>query len=126
MFLNTYKNFPTWRTSLKSNGQESLQNSLPPTCGRIVVQSLFHERAFKATGVDKPERLSRYKEHLELICPREHEIKESMEKTSSVSHLDCYIYIDNGNLLLGFRLYDIRGYFNFPIVTFPFLTGLFN
>ena len=61
----------------------------------------------------------KFAEYLELIYPRELEIKETTETAASSSYLDCYLYIDNGKLTIG--LYDKRDYFNFPIFNFPFL-----
>ena len=58
---------------------------------------------------------------MEFIYPREFEIKETTETATSSSYLDCYLYIDNGNLTT--RLYDKRDDFNFPIVNFPFLSS---
>ena len=63
------------------------------------------------------------KEYLEFIYPRELEIKETTETAASSSYLDCYLYIDNGKLTT--RLYDKRDGFNFPIVNFPFLSGVY-
>ena len=46
----------------------------------------------------------KFQEYLELIYPRELEIKETTETTTAASHLDCYLCIDNGELAA--RLYD--------------------
>ena len=64
---------------------------------------------------------TKFAEYLEFICPRELEIKETMETAASSSYLDCYLYIDNEKLTI--RLYDRRGDFNFPIINFPFLSS---
>ena len=64
---------------------------------------------------------SKFSEYLEFIYPRELEIKETTETTSSASYLDCYLCLDNGKLVT--RLYDKRDDFNFPIVNFPFLSS---
>ena len=64
---------------------------------------------------------TKFAEYLEFIYPRELEIKETMEIAASSSHLDFYLYIDNGKLTT--RLYDKRDDFNFPIVNFPFLSS---
>ena len=58
----------------------------------------------------------KFAEYLEFIYPRELEIKETTETADYSSHLDCYLYIDNGKL--NSRLYD-----NFPIANFPFLSS---
>ena len=63
---------------------------------------------------------TKFAEYLEFIYPRELEIKETTETTTS-SCLDCYFYIGNGKLTT--RLYDKRDDFNFPIVNFPFLSS---
>ena len=64
---------------------------------------------------------TKFAEYLEFIYPRELQIKETTEIAASSSYLDCYLYIDNGNLAT--RLYDKRDDFNFPIVNFPFLSS---
>ena len=64
---------------------------------------------------------TKFAEYLEVINPRELEIKETMEAAASSSNLDCYLYIDNGKLTI--RLYDKRDDFNFTIVNFPFLSS---
>ena len=46
----------------------------------------------------------KFQEYLELIYPRELEIKETTDTTTYASHLDCYFCIDNGKLAT--RLYD--------------------
>ena len=49
------------------------------------------------------------------------EIKKTTETASSSSDLDCYLYIANDKLTT--RLYDKRDDFNFPIISFPFLSS---
>ena len=64
---------------------------------------------------------TKFAEYLEIIYPRELEIKETTETAaSSSSYVDCYLYIDNEKLTS--RLDDKRDDFNFPIVNFPFLS----
>ena len=60
-------------------------------------------------------------EYLKFNYPSEVEIKETTETAFSSSHLDCYLYIDNGKLAT--RLYDKQDDLNFPIVNFPFLSS---
>ena len=43
---------------------------------------------------------TKFAEYLEFIYQRELEIKETTETAASSSYLDCYLYIDNGSLLL--------------------------
>ena len=64
---------------------------------------------------------TKFAEYLDFIYPRELEIKETTETAASFSYLDCYLYIDNGNLTT--RFYDKRDEFYFPIVNFPFLSS---
>ena len=64
---------------------------------------------------------AKFAEYLEVIYPRELEIKETAETAASSSYLDCFLYIDNGKLAT--RLYDKRDDFNFPTVNFPFLSS---
>ena len=64
---------------------------------------------------------SKISEFIDLICPCELEIKDMTVSSTSASHLDCYLCIDNGQLVT--RLYDKRDNFNFPIVNFPFLSS---
>ena len=47
---------------------------------------------------------SKFSEYLEFIYPRELEIKETSETTTSSSYFDLYLYIDKGNLTT--MLYD--------------------
>ena len=45
-----------------------------------------------------PLKNTHFAEYLELIYPRELEIKETTETVASSSYLDIYLYIDNGKL----------------------------
>ena len=78
----------------------------------------FHLQIYRWCIVSEKHKIC----NLEIICPRELEIKETTETAaSSFSCVDCYLYIDNEKLTS--RLYDKRDDFNFPIVNFPFLSS---
>ena len=64
--------------------------------------------------------ISKFSEYLEVIYPRQLEIKEIFKTIASSSYLYLYLYIDNGKVIT--RLHDIRNDFIFPIVNFSFLS----
>ena len=60
----------------------------------------FHLRYLdNVLSLKKPHnKNTKFAEYLELIYPRELEIKETTETAASFSYLGCYLYIDNGKL----------------------------
>ena len=64
---------------------------------------------------------SKFSEYLDFIYPSELVIKEITESSTSASYLDCFSYMDNGEVSTW--LYDKRDDFNFSIVHFSFLSS---
>ena len=59
---------------------------------------------------------TKFAEYLEFVYPRELEIKETTETAASSLYLDCYLYIDNGSLQLGFTTSGMTSIL--PLLTF--------
>ena len=103
---------------LYSYEAESVQSLLKAGKKHLAQQFNFTYRYKDDVLSLKHTKLAKY---LELIYPREFEIKEITETAASSSYLDYYLYSDSGKLTTW--LYDKRNDFNFPIINFPFLSS---
>ena len=65
---------------------------------------------------------AKFWDYVQVIYPKELEIKDTTDKLSFSSYLDLRLEIDNRGRL-STKLYDKRDDFTFPIVNFPFLCG---
>jgi hypothetical protein len=64
--------------------------------------------------------ISKFSGFVDRIYPIELEVKDITDTDRSASYLDLQLEIDSEGWLR-MNIFDKRNYFNFPIVTFPFI-----
>ena len=65
---------------------------------------------------------SKFGDYVNVIYPKELEIKDTTDKPTQASYMDLHLEIDNRERLSA-KLFDKRDDFSFAIINFPFLCG---